>query len=79
MGQCWPDGYSAHVEVYLLINTERINIAQIGNGSFILRDAHVIPPSTTATLVVKVDDKEEREEIFIRDGVTSNRQRVPYF
>lgn len=37
MGQRWLDGYSAEVEIYLLVNGKRFDVAQIGNGSLILR------------------------------------------
>jgi hypothetical protein len=78
MGRAWPDGYSAHVEVYLVIADERIDIAQIGKSSFVLRDPRTIAPSTPATLVLKIDGKEEREEIILRDGATDALQRVVY-
>jgi len=65
MGQRWLDGYSAAVDVYLLIRGKRYDIAQVGGGSFILRGAHDISANTEATLVVVVDGVEERQEILI--------------
>jgi hypothetical protein len=63
MGQQWLDGYSADVDVYLLIDDKRYDIAQIGGGSFILRGDHQIPAETQATLVIVVDGTEERQQI----------------
>ena len=78
MGQLWLDGYSAEVELYLLVDGQRYEIAQVSNGAFILRDARTIPPNTKATLVIKIDGHEEREEIFLAAGVENNEQLVPF-
>ena len=79
MGQLWSDGYSAHIEIYLLVNGERFNVAQVANGSLMLRDPRPIPPETTATLVMRVDEKEERNEVFLREGAPNNTTFVSYF
>lgn len=79
MGQTWTDGYSASIEIYLLVAGERYNVAQVANGALILRDPRPIPPETTATLVMRVDDKEERSEVFLRDGAPNNTEFVSYF
>lgn len=69
MGQRWFNGYSAEVEIYLIIDGRRYDVAQIGKGSLILRDSHEIPPSTHAKLVVKIDGVEEVEQVFLGEGV----------
>ncbi|MGD9720632.1 MAG: hypothetical protein AB7O59_16485 [Pirellulales bacterium] len=79
MKQDLPGNYSSHVELYLLVAGERYNVAQVANGSLILRDPRPIPPETAATLVVKIDSKEERSEVFLREGALDNKQFVPYF
>lgn len=63
------DGYSAEVEIYLVIDRQRYDVAQIGSGSLILRDSHDIPPNTHAQLVMRVDGVEEVEQVFLGDGV----------
>ena len=78
MGQRWLDGYSAHVEVYVLVGGERYDIAQIGDGSFILRGSPDIAPDTRATLVIKIDGEEERQEIVICGNVRHD-EPVAYF
>ena len=65
MGQRWLDGYSADVEVYLLIKGVRYDVAQIGGSKLILRGDPDIPANTQATLVVIVDGVEERQDIVI--------------
>jgi hypothetical protein len=79
MGQRWLDGYSAHVEIYLLVNGERFDIAQIGRGSLILRDSREIPPATHAKLVIKIDGHEEVEYVFLAEGAANSEQPVPFF
>jgi hypothetical protein len=78
MGQRWLDGYSAHVEIYVLIRGKRYDIAQIGGSSFILRGSPDIAPDTSATLVVKVDGEEERQEIVICGNVR-HEEPVSFF
>jgi hypothetical protein len=79
MGQLWLDGYSAEVEIYLLIDGKRLDVAQIARDALVLRDEHPIPPGTAATLVTRIDGHEEREEIFLRAGAENNEQLVPFF
>jgi hypothetical protein len=79
MGQHWPNGYSADVEIYLLIAGERIDVAQVWDGSLILRRSQTIAPSTEATLVLKIDGQEKQEQIFLSEGARSCEEPVPYF
>lgn len=78
MGQRWLDGYSAHVEIYLVVDGKRFDIAQIGDGSFILRDAGEIPIGTIAKLVIKIDGHEEEEQIFLYEGAVASEETVPF-
>jgi hypothetical protein len=77
MGQRWLDGYSADIEVYLLVKGQRHDIAQIGGGSLIFRGTPDIRAKTPATLVVKVDGEEERQEILILENVR-HEEPVPF-
>jgi len=79
MGQRWLDGYSAHVEIYLLIDGKRHDVAQIGGGELILRNHVDIEPGTTATLVIVIDGNEERETIVLTAGSAKIEEPVPYF
>jgi hypothetical protein len=78
MGQRWLDGYSADVEVYLLIAGERVDVAQIGHGKLILRTPREFPPGTRATLVFTVDGQEEREEVVLCEGAANVEEPVMY-
>jgi hypothetical protein len=74
MGQRWLEGYSADVEVYLLVRGVRHDVAQIGGGKLILRGNPDIPANTEATLVVIIDGVEERQDIVICEAA---RQEEP--
>lgn len=78
MGQRWLDGYSADVEIYLLIDGRRYDVAQIGGGSLILRGNPEIPADTTATLVILIDGVEERQEIVLCDPAREE-EPIAYF
>jgi hypothetical protein len=78
MGQRWLEGYSAQIELYLLLDGQRLEVEQVAGGFFVLRDSHAIPPGTKATLVIKIDGREEREEVFLKSGTTDNEQIVHF-
>jgi hypothetical protein len=79
MGQRWLDGYSAEVEIYLLVNGKRFDVAQIGNGSLILRDPSPIPASTHAKLVIKIDGHEEIEHVLLTASADESEKLIPFF
>ncbi len=78
MGQRWLDGYSAEVEIYLLIAGKRHDVSQIIDDTLILRDQQSISPGTRAMLVIKVDGHEEREQIRLLAGAESNHELIPF-
>jgi len=79
MGQRWFDGYSAAIEIYLLIDGKRFDVAQIGQGGLLLRDPVPIPPSTSARLIIKIDGNEEVEHVFLAEGADCSERLVPFF
>jgi hypothetical protein len=79
MGQRWFDGYSADVEIYLMIEGKRYDVAQICRGSLFLRDSHQLPPSTIAKLVIKIDGVEESEQVCLGNGAISDELAVSFF
>lgn len=79
MGTRWADGYSAQVTIYLIVDGETLGVAAVGPDSFHLREARAIPPNTSATLVLKIDDHEERDEIVLFEGASPNSTKVRFF
>ena len=78
MGTHWKDGYSAQVELYLLVLGEQLRISRIGRDSFVLRDRLAIPPSTQAVLLIEVDDHSELQDILLPEGADGSDQPVRY-
>lgn len=79
MGQRWLNGYSADVEIYLLIDREKYDGAQIGGRSLILREPKYIPPATCAKLVTKIDGHEEIEHVLLIHGSQPSEEAVAFF
>jgi hypothetical protein len=79
MGQKWLDGYSADVEIYLIYNGSRYDVAQIGNGSLIMREPAPIPAETLVTLVMIFDGHEVREKVKLTSSAETCEEAVPFF
>lgn len=79
MGQRWFDGYSAQVEIFLLVDGKRYEVAQIGAGSLVLRGKFSIPPNTEAKLIIRIDGHEERDTILICNGSEIPREELSFF
>jgi hypothetical protein len=53
-------------------------VSQVGPNSLILRQACEIPPSTEAELIIKIDDFERRDRVFLYEGATAGSTTVPF-
>jgi hypothetical protein len=79
MGNRWKDGYSASVELYLLVGGERFRVAQVGPKSFVLKDDDaLIPPGTEGYLVIIVDGRKKSYPILLHQGTTAGCEKVAY-
>jgi hypothetical protein len=78
MGIQWKDGYSAQVEIYLVVGDQKLDVAQVGPGWFILQEPNALPPETEAELVITVDGRETRRHVFIHDGALVDAKEVAY-
>lgn len=79
MGTRWSDGYSSNVEIYLIVEGEKLRVARIGPDSFVIADQVEIPPSTQCKLVIRVDEHEESSDILLFEGVSGNTAPAKYF
>jgi hypothetical protein len=79
MGTQWKDGYSAHVELFLLVEDKKLRVAQVGPESLILRDACTIPPGTRGRIVIKVDDNQKEHDVVLHKGIVAGIERVEFF
>jgi len=78
MGIRWKDGYSAQVEIYLLVGEDKLPVAQVGPGWFILQEPCAIVPETEAELVIVVDGEETHRHVFIHEGSIVENKEVSY-
>jgi hypothetical protein len=77
MGTQWKDGYSAHVELTLVVDGERLPVAQVGPEAFILRNARELAPCF-ADLIVRIDDTVHNYRIAVYDGASQSNPIVKY-
>jgi hypothetical protein len=68
-------GYSADVRIHLILNGRSIPVAQLGPG-FLLLDAPADYPPGLASIVLRVDEAEERWQVRLPDGISANSKRV---
>lgn len=79
MGHQWNDGgYSSEVDAYVLLGDKKLQIAQIGPKSFILRDHCDISPGTEGTIVISVDGRERKIHAILQNGAVNGFQEVQY-
>lgn len=78
MGRYWVDGYSADVEIYLLLEDgRRLEISQIANGRFFLREPSALP-EMFARVVIKVDGRERAIDVLLYQGADPKDPCVSY-
>ena len=68
-------GHSARVNMRLLINGHSLPLAQMGSDFIYVNDPIDHPPAI-ASLVLKIDDDEERWQVRLPAGMSANDQRV---
>jgi hypothetical protein len=49
------DGFSSAVRIFLEINGQVMRVAQVGEGSLILRDQGSVEPNAEARIIITVD------------------------
>ena len=57
MGTFWKDGYSATVDIYLLVGGKKLSVAQVGPNYLRLQKLQELPLNTDAELVIHTDDQ----------------------
>ena len=69
------NGYSADVNMSLLVNGSSLSIAQLGRD-FLLLDEGIDHPPGNASIILRVDEDEKTWEVHLPDGLASNNRRV---
>jgi hypothetical protein len=68
-------GHSAHVTIRLLVNGLSFTVAQIG-PDFIFLNVPVNHPPADASLIMRIDEDEERWNVRLPDGISAGQKRV---
>ncbi|HTQ37924.1 MAG TPA: hypothetical protein VMJ32_02790 [Pirellulales bacterium] len=77
MGTHWKDGYSSHVDLSLVVNGEKLRVAQVGPESLILQTPRDLEPGF-ADLIIRVDDSIEQYRIALYEGSSARNPIVRY-
>jgi len=70
MGTSWETGYSSKVDIYLLVDGQRLGVAQVGPDTFFLSKPAEIPAGIQATIVIEVDGREDRHLVLLYEGAS---------
>src|ERR1041384_5402438 len=68
-------GHSADVRINLILNGHSIPVAQLGPG-FLLLDRPKDHPPGPASIVLRVDQSEERWDVHLPQGISADCKRV---
>lgn len=70
-------GYSAQVEMYLIVHGRKLEIGQLGPAHCIVRKPVPVLPGV-GEIVVIVDGSESRTPVDLPDGIAADVRRVAY-
>jgi hypothetical protein len=69
-------GYSAKVELQLLVNGQFLDVAQVGPTRCVLTQPIDLPPGTEGEFVLTVDGRDRRWHVLLVDGAAANNPVV---
>lgn len=69
--------YSAHVEMYLLLDDQTLPLGQLGPAHCILDQPAQFPPRQ-GEIVLNIDGSESRLPVYLPDGASPATCRVSY-
>jgi hypothetical protein len=70
-------GYSANVEMYLVVQGQQLPLGQVGPAHCTLRQPAQFAP-TTGEIVIVVDGHETRVQAFFPDGASASDRRLSF-
>ncbi len=75
-----PIGYSANVDLTLLVGEMELPLCQVGPGVAMIRyELDCSLPEGDANLVIKVDEHEEQRQIYLPHGIVAGSREVKFF
>jgi len=69
--------YSANVDMYLLFDSQKLPLGQLGPAHCILEQATSCPPGE-GEIVLIIDGHESHIPVYFPDGMPPNQTRVTY-
>lgn len=78
MGTFWNDGYSAHVDIYLLIAGKQLSVAQVGPRELVLQQPYELAPGSSGELVIEVDGQSILYPITIPGGASALSPKIQF-
>jgi hypothetical protein len=73
------EGYSARVNLYLLIAGTRISLGQVLPDSVVLQQECEPMPASQGTIVISVDGREDRMDAFFPHGIGNDGLMAAYY
>ena len=71
-------GYSAHVEGFFVVGSNRFRVAKSSGERFCLAEPCELPPGTEGDLVVIVDGSASSRRVVVKNCVTEGYTAVEY-
>lgn len=68
-------GHSADVRMQLLVNGLSLRVGKLGSD-FLVLDAPVNHAPTVASIILQIDDSEQRWNVYLPDGISTASKRV---
>jgi hypothetical protein len=71
-------GYSARVDLKLLVNGRLLDVAQVGPDRCVLRNPVELPQGTEGEIIMHVDNHERRWHVLLFEGANSDTPIVHF-
>ena len=71
----YASGHSADVRIQLNVNGHSLNVAQLGPDFLTVRD-NIEHPPTEGEIVMSIDGRERRWNVFLPEGISPDRTRT---
>jgi hypothetical protein len=68
-------GHSADVRMRLLVNSLSLRVGELGSD-FLVLDSPMDHAPTVASIILQIDDSEQRWNVFLPNGISTASKRV---
>ncbi|MCE9545328.1 MAG: hypothetical protein K8T25_07410 [Planctomycetia bacterium] len=67
-----PYAHSPEIEMWLVVGSERLPLAQVSRDSLLLAESRELPPQTTGQVVVTIDGRRICRDVILVSGVQAD-------